>query len=1336
MKQGIDGGFVWCRSYLPGEITNIIETPDHGFIAVGYCHGSLYQPNPSSRFISYAPANERPTHVRPMNPIPYNPTSGNLTQNFADTAAYLPSTWRKGLFAMKVNSDGLMQWAYLYGREDLTPSNRVTMFNETTEWADIVYDGSGFIITCEINGLSPKKTYGYKIDANGMLLGRGQIGGDDELYRAIVKNDSTYYVSGIDESSASAKAVLLGFKWTATGPSTTWSKMTFNGSNSSLSNKAYEHTLLKDGRIALAYLEDANWIYSGFSIANGVVMLIDPTTRNTTRVNLGKINAYDLQLGITSTQDGGFAAVSSRGDYDASGNLIPLNVDDPEVYSLLPPCMKRGGGHYADLTTSSGASGAPWNRYWNTDAVVFKVDSSGNIQWERKFDSPGERASYPGDLKKQECVYKILEDDFGDLVIAGNSSHNLDDGYMAKLSSCQDLVFESTVDDFNGDHQLNISSNTTWNTDKNIKGTLRILRGKTLTIDGAKIQFGVTDDFELSKVIVEPGAHLLLKIGAELTSVQGCSNNQWLGVYVAGNPAQAQYDSIQGKISVLSRSKISNARDAITTINIDQNNQWVWGTQGGIIYCNNAIFENNRRDVQLLKYYNSGGPHRGGYMAEFYSTTFSRNNNFHLDVMLPSTTLWSVQEAYFDNCTFTNTNTGNFRYKGGAILSHDGTMSLDPLANGHGGRISGYASAIRVQNFVASQAIKPIIIRNVTFSNVMQAVYLSAANNAQVLHNTITLQIDGDIEVPASVAQKGGRYGIYLDATSTFTLHNNVVKAPKPFITNPARSVGIVVKNSGASTNEVYGNELDGLNVGIEALGENRDGGDQFIGLLAKCNQLGSTGNPTSPSTSYGNIRDLLVTPINPNAANVGIAQEQGSPSSSMDLANNLFSPSAIYNIQNQTGKNINYYYSTANRRFIPNNVSGAVTPIDGGILANPITDCQPRAYKVKQSAGDLHNNFKSLETSLSTKRQQLDTLLNGGSTAELEADILFASNQTEYQKLYIEIMDMAPYVDEEMLLNLLQIDDYPELALRNIFVANPHAARSSEVLEGLYSKKPSLSQQTLNDIKNQKQTITAYDVLLAQMGQLQAESERTSLLLLQAYAKGEGNVADSIKTHLKARDEAHFRYMLVEQYIQEENYTQAQREFDLIPTQCSLSKGERVEHNQLDKFYKLVTSVLSSGEGALNALSSSHLDSLQEMYENGTGVTSQKANNLLTLNGVETGYIEPLFFGDEESSAKTEPMVENTDRPVTFTYDLRVYPNPSSGETITFTWDPQEFIQASEFHLSINDMVGRRLMDQKVKDLNLGMKILDVSFLVPGTYILQLSTDDGFHQAETLIIQ
>ncbi|TNE30967.1 MAG: T9SS type A sorting domain-containing protein, partial [Bacteroidetes bacterium] len=51
-------------------------------------------------------------------------------------------------------------------------------------------------------------------------------------------------------------------------------------------------------------------------------------------------------------------------------------------------------------------------------------------------------------------------------------------------------------------------------------------------------------------------------------------------------------------------------------------------------------------------------------------------------------------------------------------------------------------------------------------------------------------------------------------------------------------------------------------------------------------------------------------------------------------------------------------------------------------------------------------------------------------------------------------------------------------------------------------------------------------------------------------------------------------------------------------------------------------------------------------------------------------------------------------------------------------------------------DMAGRRLMDQKVKDLNLGMEILDVSFLVPGTYILQLSTDDGFHQSETLIIQ
>ncbi|NVK04336.1 MAG: T9SS type A sorting domain-containing protein [Flavobacteriia bacterium] len=134
--------------------------------------------------------------------------------------------------------------------------------------------------------------------------------------------------------------------------------------------------------------------------------------------------------------------------------------------------------------------------------------------------------------------------------------------------------------------------------------------------------------------------------------------------------------------------------------------------------------------------------------------------------------------------------------------------------------------------------------------------------------------------------------------------------------------------------------------------------------------------------------------------------------------------------------------------------------------------------------------------------------------------------------------------------------------------------------------------------------------------------------------------------------------------------------------------------------------------------------------------MASQKANNLLTLNGVETGYVEPLLSGEEQSSAKTEAVTVRTDRPTSFSYGVSIYPNPATEDHVTFTWDPVEFTHAEGFTISVNDIVGRVILTQEVDNIDNRMEVLDVSGLLPGTYILQLSTESGFSQSETLIVQ
>ena len=56
----------------------------------------------------------------------------------------------------------------------------------------------------------------------------------------------------------------------------------------------------------------------------------------------------------------------------------------------------------------------------------------------------GPREAFPGDLKKQECMYNIVQAQDGGLVICGNNSRNFDDNYLVKLHD--DCGFTAGVD--------------------------------------------------------------------------------------------------------------------------------------------------------------------------------------------------------------------------------------------------------------------------------------------------------------------------------------------------------------------------------------------------------------------------------------------------------------------------------------------------------------------------------------------------------------------------------------------------------------------------------------------------------------------------------------------------------------------------------------------------------------------------------------------------------------------------------------------------------------------------------------------------------------------------
>lgn len=863
-----------------------------------------------------------------------------------------------------------------------------------------------------------------------------------------------------------------------------------------------------------------------------------------------------------------------------------------------------------------------------------------------------------------------------------------------------------------------ISTDATWSDMRTVQGDIIIPFGKHLTITGSVYMS------KSSQIIILPGGQLTIDGGY----VGSACTDFWGGIYVAGNSFEEQTLQYQGILWVKNGGVIANARDGVTNSNIDPvSGNWIAGTHGGILRLTNAVFRNNRRDIQLLRY-KYGIDEEEGYSATIENCQFIKDDNFAIETMLASVTLWDVHGIIFKGCTFSNENMSSFKYQGGGIYSINALFEVNEYSIPgllQPSSFSGFAEAIRSENY-ALPIIGPykIKVRKAEFVNNLHSIYISGANSSMIYDNLI--QVPNSVgSIAPTLPNQPARYGIYMDMCPTFDVHENILKTDG---INPLQpSVGIVVNSSGPNNNRVYKNETDGFTVGIEAIGINRNTGSNAAddGLYFRCNTFGATSYWTS---GYGNEEDLYV--VLPNNGLVstsnGVALNHGyDPTNSSSLPNNLFENSSAQNqFDNTTGNTHNYHFEETTPLVEPENVFD-VTKIQVAVAGYSWSSyCTPIIDGESISIGTVQSNINTLTSSLNADLALRTQLLNGGSTPALEAAILFADNQEEYQALYQDMMDMSPYVEDALLFDLVSITDYPELALRNIFVANPHGARNPELWEALLTRQPPLSQQTLDDIEQEQQTITAYDVLQMKIGYTRAELEFNKNKLIEGYLQTFETNQTNLMNFLASENDPTYHYMLVEEHLSKGNLTAANSVLSNIPNNCDFSHEETDEYTELQSFYGLVSNVLSDPEAQWNELGASDINTLTNMVNSGTTMAVAKANALLKCNGEDVGYVEPIVLPSSGSNKTSAVSASNINRPATVNFDIRVYPNPASG-TARIEWNPNEFVDIQELKVQVSSMEGRILLNATIEDVEQSFYPLDLSNLAKGAYIVTLQSKD-----------
>ena len=799
---------------------------------------------------------------------------------------------------------------------------------------------------------------------------------------------------------------------------------------------------------------------------------------------------------------------------------------------------------------------------------------------------------------------------------------------------------------------FNISSDKTWANDVHLNSDLIIQPGAKLTVKGNLYMPSE------AKIIVKP-SNSASKIAGGILIIDGgristlCSDSLWKGIEVWGLPGYSQTAHttsgklIQGQVSVIHNGSIRNAKTGILA-----SKEGVYGYAGGIISADSATFENNKIAIKYDPYsfYNFSRFKRCNFITSDTLRDGSSPENF--------VRLNGVNPIVFEGCTFQNT-----------LPNHNDT---------NGGRGTGIYSENAGFNVIASclDATSPCTnLLNSSFEKLYRGIYSMNSASANSVHiadvnfldNYAGLYLSGFNGVSyAEVISSKFRnslpsqwsYGMYLDVCSGYHVENNEFYE----VSTSPLTIGLIVNNSGTLSNEIYRNTFHNLQIATLSQNVNRNYNPPLHlgGLCYKCNKF------LKDDFTEPNVFDFVITYDGQYSNTTGIAKNQGIylSGTSFAPAGNMFQPSPAsshYDFYNE-GNPIDYYYhytSLYSYRLIPdpNNIYGTVTSISVNEQFNE-SSCPSTI-----SGGGSEENFSLLmeaQNQADSIEGVLNTLVDGGSTVLLTFDVI-TSTPPEALQTRNELLAGSPYLsDTVMKTSITKEDVLDNTMIRDVLVANPHAAKSDEIINMLENRVNPMPDYLMEQILVGEDTVSAKEILEAKKAWWDGEEKKAYTRLLNNF-KGDSVTPaneDSLNWLFSYRNTLSSQYDKVGWLHANGEFGQADSLLEDIPGLFSFTPSQNETHNAYLDFYTLSKQIRSDTIGVFkvdNALTSS----LQAIATSNNGIPGTYARNILITAG-RINYQEPILLPDtnlkQAKKNKFRGVKESGKSSI-----LSVYPNPAN---------------------------------------------------------------------------
>lgn len=807
-----------------------------------------------------------------------------------------------------------------------------------------------------------------------------------------------------------------------------------------------------------------------------------------------------------------------------------------------------------------------------------------------------------------------------------------------------------------------LSGKLKWPEGKNLLKNIVLLPDCELTVT-SRVEAG-----EGTSIKIMPGAQLILD-GATITS--NCEG-LWEGIRVYGN---SDYDSNlpQGIITLKNGARIENARFAIDLMEYTDEKGENPDRGGGIVLAENTTILNSARALYFR-------PAEGVNPSQFIGTDIITNEYLWPDMSSESVIILENRGIVFDGCSVRNNlslgvlpsiRRGYGIYCFNSTISFNNTQWTDKTAE-----IRGFRQGIRA---IASSPGYSIRVNGINSKVNYTGIYVAGYSLCELSNNVFEISpihSNDTLEKPVS--------GIYIDHCDAYTVNSNKLKA-STLGAGITPTVGIVINDCGENNNLLLNNSFTLFDYAILAQKSNR-------------NNNGTSGLRFAYNTFQRNKYDICVTSYD-YTPTTGVAYYQGAPGLTVPLTTgNIFSNNKEFPYSD--------FFNSGEKLVYTHSDNTAVSEVSGPLFFTNMwlrktTDKIPvdSASLFDSNPENASTHLKMWQELLTDSEKSFQKEIDGGDTENL-MNKAATVNRESSTGLYPLLRELDSRLSVGVITELLKNQLFFNSMLMDVLVANPIIFRNEYLFEYLYARDPRMPGYQLRRLNNIADRYGMTEDLESRLQNTAAFRDH--------FMNGE-----LLRLHQASDDEG--LYSLLNS---RGNFS------DKLLIACNMIESGRVEEGT-QNLAKMKSDFpeMAGGLDAISALASLLLPLTdteglsEEQYKIIASLCNEDpaciyANNALSHFG-KSSYSEPYIYPNKAPSIVIPEFPDDE-----YTGDsFRLYPQPASS---FLTMDYKFRLGPKDGRLEFVNMAGKIVKTVAIRE-PFGQKIIDISDLLPGTYVARL---------------